>query len=65
MQHDFTAAKVAAQVEYLLDHPEARQEMIRGFQALKQRLGRGGAIERAAEAIMGLLRSPAATRKAG
>jgi len=57
MQHDFNAANVAARVEYLLDHPEAREEMIRGFQALKPRLGKGGAIERAAEAIVEVLQS--------
>jgi lipid-A-disaccharide synthase len=65
MQHDFNAAKVAARVEYLLDHPEAREEMIKGFQALKPRLGRGGAIERAADAVVGVLQSSQATRKAG
>jgi lipid-A-disaccharide synthase len=57
MQHDFNAANVAARVEYLLDHPEAREEMIRGFQALKPRLGRGGAIERAADAMVGVLQA--------
>ena len=57
MQHDFTAANVAARVEYLLDHPEAREEMIRGFQSLKPRLGREGALGRAADAIMGVLQS--------
>ncbi len=64
MQYDFTAANVAARVEYLLDHPEAREEMIRGFQALKLRLGRGGAIERAADAMVGVLQSSQAARKA-
>jgi lipid-A-disaccharide synthase len=65
MQHDFNAANVAARVEYLLDHPEAREEMIRGFQALKPRLGRGGAIERAADAMVGVLQASQPTRKAG
>ena len=65
MQHDFNALNVAARVEYLLDHPERREEMIRGLQALKSRLGPGGAIERAADAIVGVLQSPATTRKAG
>ena len=64
MQHDFNATNVAARVEYLLDHPEAREEMVRGFQALRLRLGRGGAIERAADAIVGVLQSYQATRKA-
>ncbi|MGA3326881.1 MAG: lipid-A-disaccharide synthase [Terriglobia bacterium] len=65
MQHDFNAANVAARVEYLLDHPEVREEMIRGFQALKPRLGRGGAIERAADAMVGVLQASQTTPKAG
>jgi lipid-A-disaccharide synthase len=65
MQHDFNAANVAERVEYLLDHPEARAEMIRGFQALKPRLGKGGAIERAADAVVGVLQPSLATPKAG
>jgi lipid-A-disaccharide synthase len=65
MQHDFNAPNVAARVEYLLDHPEAREEMIRGYQALKPRLGQGGAIERAADAMVGVLQSSQTTRKAG
>jgi len=52
IQHDFTAAKVAAQVEYLLDHPEAREEMRKEFGALKPRLGPGGAIQKAADAVL-------------
>jgi len=65
MQRDFNAANVAARVEYLLDHPEAREEMIRGFQALRPRLGQGGAIERAADAMVGVLQSSQTARKAG
>src|SRR5271157_1467164 len=65
IQHDFTAANVAARVEYLLDHPEAREVMIRGFQALRPRLGQGGAIERAADAVVGVLQSSQTTWKAG
>ena len=65
MQSDFNAANVAARVEYLLDHPEARQEMIRGFQALKLRLGHAGAIERAAGLIAAMLPSPQAAPMPG
>jgi len=65
MQHDFNAANVAARVEYLLDHPEACEEMVRGFQALKPRLGQGGAIERAADAFVGVLQASPPLRKAG
>jgi lipid-A-disaccharide synthase len=57
MQRNFTAAQVATRVEYLLDHPEAREEMIRGLRALKPRLGQGGAIERAADSAVEVLQS--------
>ncbi len=57
MQEDFTADNVAAQVEYLLDHPEAREAMIQGFRALKPRLGSGGAIGRAADVVVEVLRA--------
>jgi lipid-A-disaccharide synthase len=65
MQHDFTAANVAARVEYLLDHAEAREEMIQGFRALKLRLGKEGALERAADAVVDVLQSFQAARNAG
>ena len=65
MQNNFTAAEVAAKVEYLLDYPDAKEEMIRGFNSVRQRLGSGGAIEHAADAIMGVLQVSAATRKTG
>jgi len=61
MQDDFNAAGLALRVEYLLDHPEARAEMIRGFRALAARLGPGGALERAADAVMGVLQPLPAT----
>jgi lipid-A-disaccharide synthase len=57
MQQNFNPANVAARVEYLLDHPEAREEMIRGFRAVESRLGQGGAIERAADVTVGVLQS--------
>ncbi|HEV2233411.1 MAG TPA: lipid-A-disaccharide synthase [Terriglobia bacterium] len=52
IQGDFTAPAVAAQLEYLLDHPEAREEMVKEFRALRPRLGPGGAIQRAADAVI-------------
>lgn len=55
MQKDFTAAKVAGRVEYLLDHSEARDEMVKELRALRPRLGPGGAIERAAAAVLEVL----------
>jgi lipid-A-disaccharide synthase len=58
IQGDFTAQAVAGQIEYLLDHPEAREEMVREFRALKPRLGPGGAIQRAADAVIREMQSP-------
>ena len=57
IQSDFTAANVASRVEYLLDHPQAREEMTKEFRALKCHLGPGGAIERAADAVAGVFQS--------
>jgi lipid-A-disaccharide synthase len=64
LQSDFTAANVAARVEYLLDHSEARAQMLKEFRALKTRLGPGGAIDRAADAVMGMLQPLETTLKA-
>jgi len=63
MQSDFTASNLTAQVEYLLDHPEARQEMVNEFRALRPRLGPGGAAGRAADAVVALLRPSETTLK--
>jgi lipid-A-disaccharide synthase len=57
IQSDFTPARVAGQVEYLLDHSQAREEMAANLRAVKARLGPGGAVGRAAEAVVELLRS--------
>lgn len=57
IQSNFTPAQVAGRVEYLLDHSEARDEMAQELRALKKRLGPGGAVERAAEAVAGLVQS--------
>ncbi|MHB8656022.1 MAG: lipid-A-disaccharide synthase [Terriglobia bacterium] len=58
IQGDFTAPAVAAQLEYLLDHPEAREGMVKEFRALKPRLGPGGAIERTADAVIREMQPP-------
>ena len=55
IQSDFTADKVATQVGSLLDRPEAREAMSNELRALKSRLGSGGAIERAADAVVRML----------
>jgi lipid-A-disaccharide synthase len=56
MQSDLNAQKLATEVEYLLEHPGARAEMAEELRALRLRLGPGGAIERAAEAVSGIWR---------
>jgi lipid-A-disaccharide synthase len=61
MQNDFNAPNLAAQVEYLLDRPELQDKMVEEFRALKARLGPGGALERAADAVLGVLRASGAT----
>ncbi|MBI1984048.1 MAG: lipid-A-disaccharide synthase [Acidobacteria bacterium] len=61
IQNDFSARSLASQLEYLLDHPEAREAMVEKLRTVKARLGPGGAIARAAEAVMGVLRGSEAT----
>ncbi len=56
IQSEFTPAKVAAQVEYLLDNSQARDEMAQQLRSVKARLGAGGAIGRAADAVVGRMR---------
>jgi len=56
MQGDFTGPTVAAQVQYLLDHPEARATMVDELHQVRERLGSGGAIGRAADAVASLWR---------
>jgi lipid-A-disaccharide synthase len=64
IQGDFTAAKVAGRVEYLLDRHQAREEMTQELRALKDRLGPGGAIGRAADAVAGVFQSGGAAQGA-
>jgi lipid-A-disaccharide synthase len=55
MQNDFNAAALAARCEFLLDNTQAREAMVREMRALRPRLGPGGAIGRAAEAVLKML----------
>jgi lipid-A-disaccharide synthase len=55
MQNDFNAAALAARCEYLLDNTQARQVMVDELRALRPRLGPGGAIGRAAAAVLKVL----------
>jgi len=57
IQSDFTATSLATRVEYLLDHPQAQQEMVQELRALKKRLGPGGAVSRAADAVVEVFHS--------
>ena len=65
IQSDFTPARVAGEVEYLLDHSQAREEMAANLRALKARLGPGGAVGRAADAVVELLRSGGTHEESG
>jgi lipid-A-disaccharide synthase len=65
IQNDFTATNVAGRVEYLLAHPQAREEMTKEFRSLKRHLGPGGAIERAANAVAGMFQSDGGHKKSG
>jgi lipid-A-disaccharide synthase len=55
IQRDFTAAKVAEEVLRLLNDPRAREELRSGLAEVRKRLGPPGAVDRAADAIVGLL----------
>jgi lipid-A-disaccharide synthase len=61
IQGDLNAAKLSAQAEILLDNAEAREEMLKGFRAIRTRLGPSGAISRAADAILGVLKTQGGT----
>lgn len=54
-QQDFTGPKVAHEVEGLLDKQEMREKMIAELGEVKSALGGPGAVERAAESILGML----------
>jgi lipid-A-disaccharide synthase len=62
IQSDFTPAKVSGRVEYLLDHPQAREVMAQELRALKDHLGPGGAVGRAADAVAEVLHSGTAAQ---
>ncbi|MFY9691117.1 MAG: lipid-A-disaccharide synthase [Candidatus Acidiferrales bacterium] len=55
IQDDFTPAAVAAEVRYLLESPDGRDEMISGLAEARSKLGPGGAIERAADVFARML----------
>jgi lipid-A-disaccharide synthase len=59
VQDDFTPERVMVETLRLLQEPNARNTMRSGLADVRARLGPPGAVERAADAIAGLLRTPA------
>jgi lipid-A-disaccharide synthase len=55
LQQDCTGQRIAAEIVRLLDSQTAREEMQQALAEVRAKLGPGGAIERAAEIIAGLL----------
>ncbi len=62
IQSDFTAPRLAAEVERLLDDPEVQLKMKEEFESIKSRLGGGGAIERVAEIALEMAQSASGRR---
>jgi lipid-A-disaccharide synthase len=57
VQRDFTGERVADEVERLLNDPETRDKMIVAFDAVRARLGPGGAVRRAATTLAEMVRT--------
>jgi lipid-A-disaccharide synthase len=55
VQKDFTPAQLSREMVRLLDSPDACQEMRRGLAEAREKLGPPGAVERAADLIVGML----------
>ena len=60
IQEKFTAEALRAEVSGLLNSPEAREQQKRHLAQVRDKLGRGGAIERAADVIAEMLRKTGA-----
>lgn len=60
IQEKFTAEALRAEVSGLLNSPEAREQQKRDLAQVRDKLGRGGAIERAADVIAEMLRKTGA-----
>ena len=59
IQHEALPEKITAKMRSLLDHPENYLKVCRELKALKEKLGEAGAPERAADAIISVLRKNA------
>ncbi len=57
IQDDFTSQALAAETKHLLTSSSAREEMKRELSQLRHKMGPGGAIDRAADVIVEMLRS--------
>ena len=64
IQRDFTEEAVAGEVKHLLDHPEARRRMAEELAVIRSHLDVGGAMRRAAGAIVTFLQKQAIERQA-
>lgn len=64
IQGDFTPARLADALKRLLDDAEARDKMVADLRIVKRRLGKGGAIGRAADAIVHHLEGTKASLRA-
>jgi lipid-A-disaccharide synthase len=58
-QSDFTAERLHAEMAALLDQPERLKSVRMALASVKQRLGTGGAIHKAAECVLPWLQDPA------
>jgi lipid-A-disaccharide synthase len=62
IQDDFTPERVAGEAEALLNSPPAREQMRRDLALVRERLGPPGAIDRAADIIVEMIRQGAPSR---
>ena len=55
IQHQATGEEIARRVEHLLESNQERERLTEGYKRIRERLGRGGASERAARAVLAIL----------
>jgi lipid-A-disaccharide synthase len=65
IQSDFTAERVSMEVLQLLRDPSARATMRESMAEVRNRLGPPGAVDRAADAILDLVRDDQIRRTTG